>query len=287
MMAALAPEARDISVKQFLARFSTEVTTADQASIANAGALLAPGTEVFIASLPKDKPEALAVVAGKLRRAGLTPVPHLVARNYRDLAHFGETLRQLSDEAGVDRALVLAGDKPTPVGTLTSSLDLLRSGFLQRHGVRSISIACYPEGHPHIPTDVLDAVRAEKLSIARETGLLVTLVSQFCFDAAPIIALAERMRAQGVCAPFRVGLAAPASRATLIKYALICGVGASLRALQARQGMAANLLASEAPDAILAELAAAQSRQPSLRLAGAHFFTFASLASLTKWMQTL
>jgi methylenetetrahydrofolate reductase (NADPH) len=47
----------------------------------------------------------------------------------------------------------------------------------------------------------------------------VSLVSQFAFDAAPFVALARRLRAAGIAAPLRVGVAGPAARTTLIKYA--------------------------------------------------------------------
>ena len=40
----------------------------------------APGTEVFIASLPKGTPDQLVTAATQLRRSGVIPVPHIAAR---------------------------------------------------------------------------------------------------------------------------------------------------------------------------------------------------------------
>ena len=71
-----------------------------------------------------------------------------------------------------------------------------------------------------------------KLAAAKARGLDAYLVGQFAFDAAPIVSLARRLREAGIDAPYRVGIAGPAKRTTLIKYALMCGVGPSLRALR-------------------------------------------------------
>ena len=93
------------------------------------------------------------------------------------------------------------------------------------------------------------------------------------------------MRALGVTAPYRVGVAGPARATTLIKYALICGVGASMRALNERQSLTRNLLTGVTPEDLIQELAAAQAANPALGLSGIHFFTFGSLAASIKWIQ--
>jgi hypothetical protein len=127
-----------------------------------------------------------------------------VARNIENRAALDELLERLTSAAGVDGALVLSGDRDHPTGTFLSSLELIETDLFQQHGIKQIAVGCYPEGHPN-STAELDAARTAKLAVAERAGLDVTLVSQFCSEAPPIIALAERMRAQGVAAPFRVG----------------------------------------------------------------------------------
>ncbi|MDE3115174.1 MAG: methylenetetrahydrofolate reductase [Pseudomonadota bacterium] len=265
--------------------YSAEVTTHDRASL-EAAALLPRGTEVFIAALMKDDPDRLVATAMKVRQGGLEPVPHIVARNIRSTADLDNLLARLSGEAGVERALVLGGDRDKAAGELESSLQLIETGLFQKHGIKRIAIGCYPEGHPRIAGPVLDAARAAKLRAAEQAGLDVVLVSQFCFDAPPILSLARHMRAQGCKAPFRVGVAGPADRATLVKYALICGVGPSLRALKERQSLARNMLSGETPEGVLGEVAAAQNAEPSLGISGVHFFTFGALANTIKWVES-
>jgi methylenetetrahydrofolate reductase (NADPH) len=245
---------------------------------------MAAGSEVFVASLPSDSSDRQVQVAARLRRAGLTPVPHVVARNIKNVADLDAIVGRLVREAGIDRVLILAGDRVQPAGEFSSSLQLLESGILANHGIRKIAISWYPEGHPRIAARDLVIARAEKLAAAERAGCEVTLVSQFCFESAPIIATARQIRAEGVNAPLRVGVAGPASRASLLKYAMICGVGASIRALKERPA-ARSMLMGETPGKLLWDVARAQAQEPSLGIQGIHFFTFASLTKTLEFVQ--
>ena len=269
-----------------LETYSVELTSRDKKSIEGAADLIRPGTEVFIAALPGDSIDRLVGAAVQLRSAGMVPVPHIVARNIESRAELDELLARLVGEAGVDRILSLGGDRDHPAGEFTSSLELIETGLYQKHGIGRIAIGCYPEGHPRISDAVLEEARATKLIEAEKAGLDVTLVSQFCFSAEPILALARRLRAQGVKAPFRVGVAGPADRAVLIKYAVMCGVGASLRVLKEKQELAKSVLSGETPAALLTEVAEGQAQNPELGIAGVHFFTFGSVGKSVEWAET-
>ncbi|MEA3106756.1 MAG: methylenetetrahydrofolate reductase [Gammaproteobacteria bacterium] len=270
-------------LRNLLRNYSAEVTSGDRKSIDAAKRMMQPGAEIFIASPPSDPVDRQIAVAAELKRAGLTPVPHVVARNIKNLGDLDLLLGRLRDAAGVDRVLILAGDRDRPVGDFGSSVQILESGLLGKHGIRKIALSWYPEGHPRIPAADLVAARAAKLAAAAEADLDVTLISQFCFESAPIIAMAKQIRAEGVRVPLRVGVAGPASHAALLKYAMICGVGASIRALKERRGM----LAGGTPEDLLVEIALAQAADPALRIQGVHFFTFASLAGTVGFVEEL
>jgi methylenetetrahydrofolate reductase (NADPH) len=264
-------------VASLLRRFSVEVLPKDHKSIDSAPDLLEPGSEVFVASLPNEGPEALIAACVKLGRSGLSPVPHLAARNIRSRPEFEDMTARLTGEAGVDRALILGGDRDHAVGPFSASLELIETGLLQKNGVRHAFLAAHPEGHPRVADAVLWPALKAKLDACAQAGLETSLVTQFAFEAAPFVTLAKRLRAAGITAPLRAGVAGPAARTTLIKYALMCGVGPSLRALRERQALAKNVAAGETPEALLAELAQAQAEDPSLGIDSVHFFTFASL----------
>jgi methylenetetrahydrofolate reductase (NADPH) len=273
----------DSALAGLLKGYSAEVTTRDAASIEAAAQVMAPGAEVFVASLPKDDPERLTEVCAGLREAGLEPVPHLVARNFKSQDELARAVDALATRAQVGRALVLGGDRDKPAGDLLAALQILTSGCLQANGLTGVYLGCYPEGHPRISNAALDQALEEKLSAAESAGLRATLVSQFCFEAGPIITMAGRFRDMGMSAPVRVGVAGPTSRAKLVKYALICGVGPSLRALKDRQGLAMNMLAGETPDELLNQVARARADDPALNIEGVHFFTFGGLEASATW----
>jgi methylenetetrahydrofolate reductase (NADPH) len=271
------------TIASLLRSYSAEVTARDRKGLDAAPDLMPKGSELFVAAIPGETVDRLVAACAHIRKVGLEPVPHVVARNISGPAALDELLGRLAGEAGVRRALVLGGDRDKPEGEFHCSLQIIETGMLQKHGVGRIGLAWHPEGHPRVAEAVLDQARGAKLKAAAEAGLEVFLVSQFCFDPKPIVATARRIRAECVAAPLRVGVAGPAERATLVKYALMCGVGASMRALKERQDLAKNVLTGETPEGLLKDVAGAQAREPSLGFSGVHFFTFGALAKSTQW----
>lgn len=261
--------------QQLLSRYSVEVTPGDKKSIAMASMSLQPGTEVFIASLPSLDIQQTVETAICLHHGGLIPVPHLAARNLASLEALSDALQEMSQKAGVERALVIAGDRPDAVGDLHDSLQILQSDVLTKARLKKVYLSCYPEGHPHINRDQLKAAMQRKLEVVDASGLKAELVSQFCFEAEPYLQMARDLRQTGMLLPIRAGLAAPASPATLLKYAMLCGVGPSIRALRNGTLTSMHVGQQQAADVLrgLGAINAQQGLFDSL-----HFFTFGSLA---------
>lgn len=267
--------------------YSLEVTPRSRSAVEACCDHLAPGTEVYIAFVPGEAHHAVVAMATRLRAAGFEPVPHVTARNVATGAQLGDFLARLAGDAGVTRALVIAGDVERPAGPYHSSLELLQTGLFQQHGVSRIGLACYPEAHPKVGADLLEQALIAKLDLARRRGLEAWLVSQFCFEAAPILRCIGHLRARGIGEPLRVGLAGPADVRRLWKYALHCGIGNSMRALGTRLDAIANLLARKTPDDIVRELAAARRRDQSLGIDRIHLFTFGGIAGAAGWANAL
>ena len=61
--------------------------------------------------------------------------------------------------------------------------------------------------------------------------------------------------AKGITLPIHVGMPGPASLRQLAKFAMLCGVGASMRMLTTRTGAMANLLSTQAPDEMVTAIA--------------------------------
>ena len=273
------------ALSRLLQGYSAEVTTPDRKSLDAAAEMMPPGSRVYIAAIPKDPPDRQIEVAGHVRELGLEPVPHLVARNVKSLAAFEDHLARLKEVSNLDRALVLGGDRDDSDGEFTSALDLIQTGLFEKYGIDKIGVGCYPEGHPRIPDAALKKAMLDKLAEAEKQGLQIIFVSQLCFDAQTIVRFVRGLREEVIKARCRVGVAGPAKPATLIKYALICGVGPSLRAMKERQEMTKNLLMGETPEKLLTEIAHEQMKDPSLDIWGVHFFTFAALKKTIEWAE--
>lgn len=246
---------------------------------------IAEGRDIYVNHLPGESYHEVIAVAARLRRAGFNPVPHLGARNFTGFTQLRDCIERLAGEAQVTQVLAIAGDVARPAGPYASSLDLLATGLLQKHGVSRVGIAGYPEQHARIGNDRLwEALRA-KNALARTSGLELYAVTQFCFEAAPILAWIARLRAAGIGLPIRVGLAAPARLRTLLAYALRCGIGASVRALGADAASIAHLVTQSGPETVVRALAAAPGAEREI--AGLHFFPFGGVLRTAAWQRAI
>lgn len=239
------------------------------------------GTKVFVNHPPSATHHDVAVACAQLQRAGFFVVPHVVARLLAGFTEASDFLRRLVDEAGIAQVLLLGGDTPRPVGPFDSALALLSTGVAERHGIASVAFAGYPEGHPQIGTNALHAALVAKLEVARQRGLATSLVTQFGFEAQPIQRWIAARRTEGVTCPIRVGLAGPATVATLAKYAVRCGIGASLRALTHGHAAIARILAEASPDTLIDTLVAGE--DPTSPIDGLHVFTFGGPRRTAAW----
>src|SRR5262249_35058595 len=135
---------------------------------------------------------------------------------------------------------------------------------------------------PRVAPTELDRALAAKIEAAAATGLRVHIVTQFAFAAEPILAYVMRLRDLGIEQPVRIGIAGPASVATLLRYAAICGVTAWARALRREAGLPRPLCGAAAPDAIIRALAAARAGA-ALGDVSPHFFSFGGLGATARW----
>jgi methylenetetrahydrofolate reductase (NADPH) len=277
------------SVAEMLRAYSIEVNPRESKIVDAASARLDPGTEVFLNWIPGVDPRIAVAAAGKLRRGGLLPVPHIAARMIESAAQLEQLAARLAGEAGVDRVLIIGGDREKPAGPYDSSLAVMQSGALQKAGIIRIAIGGFPEGNPNIPDALLAEALTAKLDFARSTGLQLSMVTQFCFEADPIVKWLRSLRAAGIDVPVCVGLAGPAGLIALTRYAIRCGVGNSLRVLTEKPSFA-KLLIEKGPEPIIRELAAnaggANGSALPLEIAHLHFFVFGGFNNAVDWINT-
>jgi methylenetetrahydrofolate reductase (NADPH) len=240
------------------------------------------GTEVTITFLPGDNYRHNVATAAALRRAGFNPVPHIAAREMTSREALDDFLARLVGEAAVTRILLIAGDVAAAKGPYRSSLDVAAGGSIEAHGFARVSVAGHPEGHPFLAAAPARKALEAWRDWGRRTSIRVDAVTQFCFEAAPILAWIGELEAHGIELPVIVGLAGPASPATLTKFALRCGVGNSMRALRGQIGRFGRLLTDTGPDEVMRGLRSAPA-SATAPIAGFHLFPFGGLRKAAEW----
>ena len=264
-----------------IAAASIELSPRDEWTGRRLRDLFAAGTGVFVNHPGSVTHQHIAAACARLRQAGFEPVPHVAARRLASFTQANDFLRRIAGEAGVETVLLIGGDAEPPVGPFHDSLALLASGVVERHGIRQIAFAGYPEGNPLIGAKTLDAALQAKIALAERLGLAASVVTQFAFEAEPVLRWIEALKARGIACPVRVGVAGPASVATLAKFAVRCGIGASLRALARGHTAFASIVAEATPDRLIQALI--EGEAASARIDALHVFTFGGVRRTAKW----
>lgn len=277
----------DRELGALLAGYSIEVTPRTAAKVDDFRALLPRGTRVYIAHIDGTPIDDMVATARRLAGEGFAVMPHLPARGIADAATLDAWLARYREEAGVDQALLLAGGAAEPCGAFDSSIAMMRTGLFEKHGYRRLHVAGHPEGNRDIDPDgstrVADEALAWKQDFARRTGVEMAIVTQFAFEAAPIVAWAERLAQAGITLPIHVGIAGPTRLQTLIKYAVACGVGPSLRVLRRRAMDVSKLMLPYEPAEVLRDLAAYRDGHPQGLIRQIHFFPLGGIGASAEW----
>jgi methylenetetrahydrofolate reductase (NADPH) len=275
------------TVAEMLRGYSIEVNPKQSKAVNAALERLDAGTEVFLTWIPGANPFDMVEPAARLGRAGLYAVPHIGARHLESAAQLRQLAPRLAGEAGVDRILVIGGDREKPAGPYDGSLAVMQTEIFQKAGINRMAVAGFPEGNPNISDAVLEEALAAKLEFGRRAGLRLSIVTQFAFEAEPIVEWLRRIRARGIDLPVRVGLAGPAGLVTLARYAVRCGIGNSLHVLTEHPSFA-KLLSEKGPEPIIRGIAAAagtgNATQLPLGIAGLHFFVFGGFNKTLDWI---
>jgi methylenetetrahydrofolate reductase (NADPH) len=282
---ATAPATRD-AVASLAREATVEMTWHDLGELARCRSLLAKETAVFASHLPSQTWRQTLDTCVAIRSNGFEPVPHVPVRKLADRAELERLTADLVREAEVERVLLIAGDTPKPVGPYHATLDALATGILAANGIRRIFVAGHPEGHPVLDDGELRRAERDKLSFAAARGLELAFLTQFFFEAAPFLRWARMLRAQGVGVRLVAGLAGPARISALFKYALRCGVGASIRALGSRPAQVSRLLGERDPAPIIQAIAA-ERIAGRLGDVGIHLFSFGGLERTCAWLNAL
>lgn len=270
----------------FLEGLSIEVMPRTAEKVEDFRPLLPKGTRVYIAHIEGTPIEEMIATAKRLRNDGFEPMPHFPARIIKDEATLNDWVMRYQGEADVKQALLLGGGVKTPHGDFDNSMQLIETGAFD--GFARLHIAGHPEGNRDIDPSGGDKIVMEALrwkqAFADRTDADMAIVTQFAFEAKPIIAWVNRLTAEGIKIPVHIGIAGPAKLQTLVKFAIACGVGPSLRVLQKRAKDVTKLLLPFEPTELLAELAAHKAANPNFGIESVHFFPLGGIKTNATWI---
>lgn len=276
------------AVYRLLREPSFEIAPGQEQDVHALSARLHPGTQIFIANIAGKALDALSGTLEQLAPTGYELVPHIAARNLKSKQTFFDFTGLLS-RLNVQTVFLVGGGASQPMGPYNDAEELLRDvGLLADAGVQHIGFAGYPEGHPNISNAELDEALARKVQIARENGLKPFIVTQFCFEAEPIIAWERKSRELLVRpVPVVVGMPGVTSIRQLLRYARVCGVQASAAFLTGHAATMINMMRQWSPDRLVTEIGAAVAEDSESRIERFHFFPFGALDRTVAWTSNM
>ncbi len=276
-------------LEAFLDGYSIEVMPRTAEKVEDFRELLPRGTRVYIAHIDGTPIEEMVATAARLAREGYDVMPHFPARIIADLATLENWIAMYQGEAGVKQALLLAGGVDKPQGDFHSSMQLLETGLFDKAGFTRLHVAGHPEGNRDIDPNggmkIVEEAIQWKQKYSERTDAKMAIATQFAFEAKPIIAWADGLKAAGITLPIHIGIAGPAKLQTMIKFAVTCGVGPSLRVLQRRAKDVTKLLLPFEPTEVLSDLAAHKAANPDSNIEQVHFFPLGGIKTNAQWAQ--
>src|SRR5258708_16081535 len=137
-------------IAAFTARASFEATRPTRGDIEALRAGIAPKTPIYVSAVPAHPLATQIDAAVSLAAAGYEPVPHIAARRFSSGAELDRHLGRLSDDAGVQRVLVIGGDIAAPAGPFFAAMEVIENGLLQSRGIVEAGIPPLPDTPPRL-----------------------------------------------------------------------------------------------------------------------------------------
>lgn len=242
-----------------------------------------PGTLVFLPHIAGKPLEAQISAASLLISRGFRPVAHLSARNFRSHDEVDQHIRDLS-ASGVKHCLAVGGvPSVTPNALVANALELIDRKSFRNSGFETVFLAGHPEGIADVASHDLRAALASKIEMLRAQGRSVEIATQFAFDGVAMARWAAELKAKGISVPIRFGVAGVTSLPKLIKFAMLCGVGASLNVLKQRTSSIFKVMTDQDPQDVLEALSKTMATVDA-PLVKVHFFPFGGWEKTAHWL---
>ena len=261
---------------------SMEITPSDREHLPALRSHLAEGSAVYVSHVPSVTLAQVVKAALAVQGAGFKAIPHIAARRITYPENLRTALAELT-AGGVEQVLLVAGDATHPAGAFDSTLEVLASGILEKSALKGIGVAGYPEGQRGIGPMLLWNALKMKQAFADRTGIALHIVTQFGFNGNALRDWEIELARHDVRLPIRAGIAGPTPLSKLIKYAMRCGIGASLRTVMRNlSAISGGSELATTPDQHVMRLMELPS---STRVVAPHFFSFGGVLETARWIE--
>ena len=253
-------------------------------SLTGAVEALPAGAEVSVTCSPAKGIEETQRITAELQADGFTAIPHFSARMVRDKAHT-EELAAWCRELGLAKVFMVGGDAEEP-GDYAGAVEFLADFLEADHGLDTIGVTAYPDGHVFLADEKLHWALHEKQRMLSEAGVNGYCSTQMCFDPDTIAKWLRTEREQGLTLPVHLGISGVVDKSKLLTMGARLGIGDSLKYLRKNVGAVVKMMTSVNydPNDLLMPLS---DDLVNLGVEGMHVFTFNQVAATNEWRESV
>lgn len=245
---------------------------------------LPAGAEVSVTCSPTKGIEETQRLTAELQSQGFVPIPHISARMVRDHTHTVE-LAEWCRELGLRQIFIVGGDAEVP-GEYPGAVEFLADFLTTNHGIDTIGVTAYPDGHAFLSHETLRWALHEKQRLLAEAGVNGYCSTQMCFDPDAIAKWLRVEREMGLTLPVHLGISGVVDKAKLLTMGARLGIGDSLKYLRKNVGAVVKMMTtiSYDPNDLLLPLS---SDLLDLGVTGMHVFTFNQVEATNTWRESV
>jgi len=266
---------------------SIEVSPYQAKESADLPGLIPRGVRVYMTDVGTDSTDSIVQGAARLNDLGFVAVPHFASRRLTSREALATRIQRLAEEANVSDVLVIGGGLDQPAGEFTSSMDVLETGLFDKYGIKHIGVAGHPEGTPDFSREAAEEALRLKQAFAERSDASMRIVTQFGFDADGFIRWADGLRDAGITLPVHLGVAGPAKLTTLVKYAMMCGVGNSVKFIRKRAADVRTMVKGFDPEEVVEPIERhVLDGANGTPIEQVHVFAFGGVKKSAQWLRT-
>ncbi len=247
------------------------------------GALPA-GAEISVTCSPAKGIEETQRLTDELLGQGFVVIPHLSSRMVRDHAHTVE-LAAWCRKLDLRKVFIVGGDAEE-AGAYEGAVEFLADFLTTDHGVDTIGVTAYPDGHAFLSDEKIRWALHEKQRLLSEAGVNGYCSTQMCFDPDIIAKWLRTERELGLRLPVHLGISGVVDKAKLLTMGARLGIGDSLKYLRKNMGALVKLMTSVSydPNDLLLPLS---SDLLDFGVTGLHVFTFNQAEATNTWRESV